>query len=451
MGIQLVDNKLRVGVQNKDSLDQFLYNRPNEFKLFDALYNREYFGSHSLTKQAYMKNMSCFRCGPFGHYSSLDAGYGNLSMEEFLYGSLWTTERMDLESVHEPHTGCINSLRFNDFGDKIISGSDDTKIAMTDWFNQKLLTKFSSGHVLNVFQCHFVPESNDLSIVTSSQDGQVRLAILRPDGSLSGSTKCLAGHKRPCHKLNTLRDTPNVVLSAGEDGVVYSIDLRDEAKKIVNLKWAMFCGLATNPVNENEFCVSSKSDVIVRVYDRRFLVSKGIDSGYVDCFYVPDLLPSKANKLNFRYRVSENGVRSRLDPPMVEKKKKLKTKKNRSRARSPSSSSSSTSPERGNHSPDIRFAAHMNEGIFRLVDRIIRGSSFSDSNSSSHSHLPRETPVNDYFWSKYNVTNVTYSNQGDGQSITDFGDLCRSRRSPFGPEFELVFESLEIIAGVAFT
>ena len=52
-------------------------------------------------------------------------------------------------------------------------------------------------------------------------DLQVRLAELSVTGSLR-STKKLAQHRGPAHKMTLLPDSPYIVLSAGEDGQVLS-------------------------------------------------------------------------------------------------------------------------------------------------------------------------------------------------------------------------------------
>ena len=52
-------------------------------------------------------------------------------------------------------------------------------------------------------------------------DLQVRLAELSVTGSLR-STKKLAQHRGPAHKMTLLPDSPYIVLSAGEDGQVFS-------------------------------------------------------------------------------------------------------------------------------------------------------------------------------------------------------------------------------------
>lgn len=72
----------------------------------------------------------------------------------------------------------------------------------------------------------FVQNSGDLKLVTSARDGGVRLAELRPDGQLTRPTFLLVNHKEACHNIVFIPTEPSVLLTAGEDGVVNSIDLR---------------------------------------------------------------------------------------------------------------------------------------------------------------------------------------------------------------------------------
>ncbi|VDP83389.1 unnamed protein product [Schistosoma mattheei] len=72
----------------------------------------------------------------------------------------------------------------------------------------------------------FIPESNDLQIVSCACDSEVRLAQLSPTGGLACPTRLLVKHSRACHKLSIPNGESNIVLSAGADGQVFSTDLR---------------------------------------------------------------------------------------------------------------------------------------------------------------------------------------------------------------------------------
>ena len=64
-----------------------------------------------------------------------------------------------------------------------------------------------------------------MHIVSCARDGHVRLAELS-SGGVFHSTRRLALHRGPVHKLTILPDTPHVFLTAGEDAVVFEIDIR---------------------------------------------------------------------------------------------------------------------------------------------------------------------------------------------------------------------------------
>ncbi|VEL39098.1 unnamed protein product [Protopolystoma xenopodis] len=75
-----------------------------------------------------------------------------------------------------------------------------------------------------------MPETNDLQIVSCSSGSDVRLTQLTPAGASErlkrGENRLLVRHRAPCHKLALPAGEPTLVLSCGEDGRVFSIDLR---------------------------------------------------------------------------------------------------------------------------------------------------------------------------------------------------------------------------------
>ncbi|XP_064085342.1 DDB1- and CUL4-associated factor 8-like [Macrobrachium nipponense] len=189
------------------------------------------------------------------------------------YDSLHVPKRLELMYKMEFHRGCVNALSFNSSGSRLASGSDDFHIAIWDWAREKAVTTFNSHHRNNVFQSKFLPLSGDSHIVSCARDGQVRLAELSSSGEYK-STRKLAKHNGPAHKLATLPTSPHVVLSAGEDAVVLSIDIRQEqpdklavVKDISGSKVSLY-SIHAHPVNEHQYCVSGH-DQYVRVYDRR--------------------------------------------------------------------------------------------------------------------------------------------------------------------------------------
>lgn len=70
-----------------------------------------------------------------------------------------------------------------------------------------------------------MPLVGDTHVVTCARDGQVRLIELAGNGELR-STKKLAQHRGPAHKLATQNEMPHVFLSCGEDACVMRLDVR---------------------------------------------------------------------------------------------------------------------------------------------------------------------------------------------------------------------------------
>ena len=99
--------------------------------------------------------------------------------------------------------GCVNALHFNETGSRLASGSDDKDIIVWDWERGTKCVSFPSGHHSNVFQSKFLPLAGDTHLVSTSRDGQVRLAVLSATG-VCRSTRRLAQHKGAANKLALL-------------------------------------------------------------------------------------------------------------------------------------------------------------------------------------------------------------------------------------------------------
>jgi len=213
-------------------------------------------------------------------------------------GSADLVKRFKLAAKLSGHEGCVNCLNFNQAGTKIASGSDDLNIIVWEWERGRKMLQFNSGHKANVFQSKFLP--GDLLITSCSRDGQVRLAELSVTGSLR-STKKLAQHRGPAHKMTLLPDSPYIVLSAGEDGQVLSIDIREpKPDKILLLrnekdKKVPIYSIHSSPTNSHLFCTSGR-DQFIRVFDRRYLGLEARGGGQVYRHCPTDLRDSDSFK-----------------------------------------------------------------------------------------------------------------------------------------------------------
>ncbi|XP_016096845.1 DDB1- and CUL4-associated factor 8 isoform X1 [Sinocyclocheilus grahami] len=215
-------------------------------------------------------------------------------------GARGLVQRLELQGRLEKHTGCVNTLHFNPSGTRLASGSDDLRVVIWDWARRRAELEFDSGHKSNVFQAKFLPHSGDSTLAMCARDGQIRVAELSATQRCK-NTKRVAQHKGAAHKLALEPDSPCSFLSAGEDAVVFRIDLRLDrpANKLVVVKEGeKKVGLYTifvNPANTHHFAVGGR-DQYVRIYDQR-KINEHDNNGVLKKF-CPSHLVSSESKTN---------------------------------------------------------------------------------------------------------------------------------------------------------
>lgn len=215
-------------------------------------------------------------------------------------GARGLVQRLELQGQLERHSGCVNTLHFNPSGTRLASGSDDLRVVIWDWAVRRAELEFDSGHKSNVFQAKFLPHSGDTTLAMCARDGQIRVAELSATPCCK-NTKRVALHKGAAHKLALEPDSPCSFLSAGEDAVVFGIDLRQDrpANKLVVVKEGdKKVGLYTiyvNPAKTNHFAVGGR-DQYVRIYDQR-KINENDNNGVLKKF-CPSHLVSSESKTN---------------------------------------------------------------------------------------------------------------------------------------------------------
>ncbi|KAH8378712.1 hypothetical protein KR009_000890, partial [Drosophila setifemur] len=204
---------------------------------------------------------------------------GHTSVQSFsrgYYGSRQAVEQLTQLSSLSQHSGCVNCLNFNRSGDLICSGSDDLKIIVWDWANERARHSFRSGHTMNIFQTKFIDCAGCLDIVSASRDGHVRRAVIPPSGGATRPTR-LYSHADSVHKLVVVPNSKHEVISAGEDGAVKHFDLRSSTEATTLLRCGSDRPLGGSRVRlfsishhpfAPEFCISGSDDKL-RVYDKR--------------------------------------------------------------------------------------------------------------------------------------------------------------------------------------
>ncbi|XP_036031503.1 DDB1- and CUL4-associated factor 8-like [Onychomys torridus] len=212
------------------------------------------------------------------------------SSARFVYeacGARVFVQRFSLQYVYQGHTGCVNTVHFNQHGTLLASGGDDLKVFLWDWLHERPVLSFGSGHKSNILHAKFLPNCNDAVLAMCGRDGQVRTAQL---SALPGTrmTKRLVKHASASHKLALEPDSPFRFLTSGEDAVVFNIDLRQAhpaSKVVVTKENDKKVGLYTvfvNPSNFYQFAVGGQ-DQFVRIYDQR-KIDENVNNGVLKKF-----------------------------------------------------------------------------------------------------------------------------------------------------------------------
>ncbi|CAL1372883.1 unnamed protein product [Linum trigynum] len=208
--------------------------------------------------------------------------------------------RLELYKKLNKHSGCVNTVSFNAYGNILVSGSDDRQVILWDWETGNIKLAFHSGHQGNVFQAKIMSFSGDRSIVTCAADGEVRHAQIHEDGEVE--IEMLAKHQGRAHKLAVEPGSPHGFYSCGEDGLVQHIDLRTRSAtelftcpphgdRAAYMSEVHLNAIIIDPRNPNLFAVAG-SDEYARLYDiRRCKWDASTDFGLpADYFCPPHLI-----------------------------------------------------------------------------------------------------------------------------------------------------------------
>jgi len=223
--------------------------------------------------------------------------------------------RLGLFQELEGHTGCVNCIQWNKSGDYLASGSDDKTVIVWDGIKCKKLTRLETPHEGNIFSVVWLPGSDDTLLATGA--GDCRVCVINTE--TGAVLKNVVGHYGRVKRLTVAADSPGLVWSGGEDGVVRQWDMRekwsrDNANVLINLtnqvgrsaevKCVCVCSSRT------ELVAVGANDPYVRVYDRRMITCSALDTscetrddkcGAV-AYFVPGHLPGAEVKFHRRLR-----------------------------------------------------------------------------------------------------------------------------------------------------
>ncbi|XP_072542341.1 DDB1- and CUL4-associated factor 6 isoform X5 [Salminus brasiliensis] len=186
-------------------------------------------------------------------------------------------QRLKLEAILNVHDGCVNTISWNDTGEYILSGSDDTNLVITNPYNRKVKTTIRSGHRANIFSAKFMPLTNDQQIVSCSGDGIIYYTHTEKSADINRQCQFTC-HYGTAYEIMTVPNDPYTFLSCGEDGTVRWFDLRmktsctkEDCKDdiLINCRRAA-TSISISPLVPYYLAVGC-SDSSVRIYDRRML------------------------------------------------------------------------------------------------------------------------------------------------------------------------------------
>ncbi|XP_065597964.1 DDB1- and CUL4-associated factor 6 isoform X3 [Cyrtonyx montezumae] len=186
-------------------------------------------------------------------------------------------QRLKLEATLNVHDGCVNTICWNDTGEYILSGSDDTNLVITNPYSRKVLTTIRSGHRANIFSAKFLPCTNDKQIVSCSGDGVIFYTHVEQDAETNRQCQYTC-HYGTTYEIMTVPNDPYTFLSCGEDGTVRWFDTRiktsctkEDCKDdiLINCRRAATSVAICPPIPY--YLAVGCSDSSVRIYDRRML------------------------------------------------------------------------------------------------------------------------------------------------------------------------------------
>ncbi|KAL9546673.1 hypothetical protein MBANPS3_006541 [Mucor bainieri] len=157
--------------------------------------------------------------------------YGSTRLfDKQVYADQYIMSNLTLERELPGHAGCINTLDWSSAGDKLLTGSDDTKLNIYLTFEDyelqttidtvtvretQQLTTQTKGHRANIFTAKFMPQTSDNIIVSGAGDSEIRIFdLMHPEKQLDAMYVC---HSDQLKKICVYEDNPYEFLSCSQD------------------------------------------------------------------------------------------------------------------------------------------------------------------------------------------------------------------------------------------
>ena len=179
-----------------------------------------------------------------------------------LYSHTHNVENLQLQSVLEHHSSCVNSVNWNSIGSHLISAGDDTSVGLWSYPQSKLLGSISTGHTQNIFCCKFLP--SDRHIVTCAGDSKVKLFDVETKSIIQQYDL----HRGAIKRIETAPRDPNYFLCCGADGKVIEFDRRDPNHKTLIQTNYPLNSVSVSQVKPTYLAIAGYTST-VSIFDRR--------------------------------------------------------------------------------------------------------------------------------------------------------------------------------------
>uniref|UniRef100_A0A6B2L4F7 Anaphase-promoting complex subunit 4 WD40 domain-containing protein n=1 Tax=Arcella intermedia TaxID=1963864 RepID=A0A6B2L4F7_9EUKA len=193
-----------------------------------------------------------------------------MQFSKALYPNEAFVARLKLSRKLKGHTGCVNTVNWSQCGRYLVSGSDDRRVCVWDYYNAgRPLASVATTHTANIFCTKFMPYTDNKRIISCAGDNKI-LSILLDDSRLGGEiTHTFTCHEGRVKKLAHLGDS-NTFISGSEDGTVRLFDLREKPARSGRICVQLSGFTQINSIGvSGEKVVVGCSDPYARVYDIR--------------------------------------------------------------------------------------------------------------------------------------------------------------------------------------
>eukprot|EP00747_Dinoflagellata_sp_TGD_P216195 gnl/TRDRNA2_/TRDRNA2_88775_c0_seq2.p1 gnl/TRDRNA2_/TRDRNA2_88775_c0~~gnl/TRDRNA2_/TRDRNA2_88775_c0_seq2.p1 ORF type:complete len:489 (+),score=60.63 gnl/TRDRNA2_/TRDRNA2_88775_c0_seq2:76-1542(+) len=172
------------------------------------------------------------------------------------------------------HDSCVNTLRWNAAGDRLVSGSDDCTLIIYD-VRGTALQRLRTWHCFNIFDAQFKP-NDESNIASCAADGGLCLTPVGQPGHRGGAVGNIVWAPRSMSstmalKLSFRPGEPDVLLCSFGDGTVRIFDLRAQVPLVSSLQVVPDRGRAL-VVAEFSPCgdlIAAGADDALRIFDLR--------------------------------------------------------------------------------------------------------------------------------------------------------------------------------------